>query len=277
MSFPIFKDFDKSVSDIFSEEFDYKYALKVKSSGPSNTTLTTNTNYDTKENKLVPKLSLKWAHASGFTLEKLEVDQGLKVAVETSLTGVAPGLKLEFKGNDADKADLSVTYKCPAATVTGEFDISQLASAKASVFGGNGPFGVGANADLKIAKSSVESATFGVGVSYAVQKTAFFALRADKNFSNYTALASYNTKCPLSGKDLVLATQVGHNAKDTTASVASVYKCCPDAGFKFKVATNGVFSASLKQVFDKKLTVIATAEVPLQLNTFKVGVNATLG
>ena len=207
----------------------------------------------------------------------MEVDQGLKVAVETSLTGAAPGLKLEFKGNDSDKADLSFTYKAPAVTVTGEFDISQLSSAKTSVFGGNGPFGAGVNADFKIAKSNIESSTFGAGVSYTVPKTAFFAVRAEKNFSNFTALTSYNTKCPLSGKDMTLAGQVNHNAKDTTATVATVYKFCPDAGLKVKFGSNGVVAASLKQVFDKKFTLVTTAEVPLQLNTVKLGVNATLG
>jgi len=37
MSFPTFKDLDKSVADIFNEDFDYKYTLKVKSAGPQNT------------------------------------------------------------------------------------------------------------------------------------------------------------------------------------------------------------------------------------------------
>lgn len=277
MSLPTFKDLDKSVADIFNEDFDYKYTLKVKSAGPQNTTLTTNTQYDANQNKLIPKLSLKWAHASGFTLEKLEAAQDLTFNLETSLTGAAPGLKLEFKGNDKDKADLSFSYKVPQATVTGDFDISNLASAKASFVAGNGPIAGGANVDLKIAKSNIESATFGLGFSYTVPKVAFVALRADKNFSNYSGLASYNTTDPISGKPLTLAGQVGFSGKDTTASVGSVFNWCPEASLKLKVSTNGVFAASLKQTFDKKFTVISTTEVPLQLNTVKFGVNATLG
>lgn len=277
MSFPTFKDLDKSVADIFNEDFDYKYTLKVKSAGPQNTTLTTNTQYDNNQNKLIPKLSLKWAHPSGFTLEKLEAAQDLAFNLETSLTGAAPGLKLEFKGNDKDKADLSFTYKVPQATITGDFDISNLASAKASFVTGHGDISGGANVDLKIAKSNIESATFGAGLTYALPKSAFFALRADKNFSNYSGLLSYNTTDPLSGKPLTLATQVGFSGKDTTASVASVFNWCPEASLKVKVSTNGVLSASLKQNFDKKLSVVSTTEVPFQLNTFKFGVNATLG
>lgn len=275
MSFPTFKDLDKSVADIFNEDFDYKYTLKVKSAGPQNTTLTTNTQYDANQNKLIPKLSLKWAHPSGFTLEKLEAAQDLTFNLETSLTGAAPGLKLEFKGNDKDKADLSFSYKVPQATITGEFDISNLAGAKASFVAGSGPVAGGANVDLKIAKSTIESATFGLGLSYTVPKVAFVALRADKNLSNYNGYVSYNTN--LSGKPLTLAAQVGFSGKDTTATVASVVNICPEASLKMKVNTNGVFSASLKQNFEKKFSVVSTAEVPLQLNTFKFGVNATLG
>ena len=33
--FPVYKDFDKSVTDIFTEDFDCKYNLKVKSVGPA--------------------------------------------------------------------------------------------------------------------------------------------------------------------------------------------------------------------------------------------------
>jgi len=277
MSFPNFKDLDKSVADIFSEEFDYKYTLKVKSAGPWNTTLTNTTTYDTKDNKLVPKLSLKWAHPSGFTLEKLEASQDLKFNLETSLANAAPGLKLEFKGNDSDKADLSFTYKIPQATVTGDFDISNLASAKASVVSGTESIAAGANVDLKIAKSAIESATFGAGLAYTHQNKAFIALRADKNFTNFSALASYKAVDPLSGKPLTLAAQVGHSGKETTASVASVFNWCNECNLKVKFSSNGVFAASLKNVCEKKLTVIGTAEVPLQLNTVKLGVNATLG
>jgi len=277
MSFPTFKDLDKAAADLFGEEFDYKYTLKVKSSGPSNTTITTNTQYDTKTNSLVPKIALKWAHPSGFTLEKLEATQDLKFNLETSLSNAAPGLKLEFKGNDEEKADLSFTYKIPQATLTGEFDIVKLSSVKGSFVAGSGAIAGGASVDLKIAKSTVDSATVNAGVTYALP-SAFFALRAEKNFNNYSGLASWNTVCPVSGRPMTVAGQVGYSGKEITAAALSSWQCCPDTcSFKFKVNNNGVFGGSLKKVFEKKFTVITAAEVPMQLNTVKLGVNCTLG
>jgi hypothetical protein len=234
-------------------------------------TLTSNTQYCEKENKLVPKVAVKWAHASGFTLEKFESTVDAKFALETSLTGAAPGLKLEFKGNDAEKADLLFTYKHDLATVTGEFDISGFSAAKLSVSAGTGAVAVGGSADVKISKAAVESTTFNLGLGYTVPKI-FAGLRAEKNFSNYAALVSYNVK-----DDLTVVAKVTHSAKETGATVGAVHKCNPDTTLKAKVTSGGVFSASVKQAFDKKFTVTGSAEIPSNLNNLKFGVNATLG
>lgn len=93
-----------------------------------------------KDNKLVPKIAVKYAGPNGFTIDKLEAASDSKLTVETSLTGLTQGLKLEFKGNESDKGDLSFTYNLPAVTLTGEFDATKFSSAKASISGGHGPF-----------------------------------------------------------------------------------------------------------------------------------------
>jgi hypothetical protein len=272
MAYSTFKDFDKCVTDLLDDDFDSKFSLKVKSSGPANTTITTNTQLDCKTNKLVPKLTTKWVHASGFTLEKLEFSSDCKTTVETSLSNLTPGLKLEFKGNECDKADVSVTYALPIATMTGEFDINNFSSVKASVNGGQGPFTLGASADLKIAKSAVESTTFNVGAGYTIPKQAFFGFRANKNFADFSGLFSY-----ILNKDTSLAAVVSHGTKGVCATALASYRCNPDTVIKAKVNTCGVFSASVKQAFEKKFTVVGSAEIPSDFNAVKFGINATLG
>ncbi len=221
---------------------------------------------------MVPKLTTKWTHASGFTLEKLEFSPDCKTTVETSLTGLAPGLKLEFKGNETDKADLSFNYAVPLATITGEFDINNFSSVKTSVNGGQGAFTAGASADLKIAKSSIESTTFGVGAGYTIPKQLFVGVRANKNFADFSALFSY-----IVNKDITVAAVASHSAKGPAATVATAYKCNPDTVIKVKANSSGVLSASVKQAFEKKFSVVGSAEIPSDFNNVKFGVNATLG
>jgi len=272
MSFSTFKDFDKAITDLLNDDFDSKFSLKVKSTGPFNTTVTTNTQLCTKSNKLVPKLTTKWAHNSGFTLEKLEFASDLKATVETSLVNTVPGLKLEFKGNESEKADVSFTYTHAAATLTGEFDVNNFSSIKTSVNGGNGPYTVGASADIKIAKSTVESHALHIGAGYTIPKQAFVGIRAFKNFTEFSALFSY-----VVNKDATVAGTVHHGSKGTAGTLATVYKCNPDTTIKVKAHTSGVISASVKQQFEKKFSVVGSVEAPHDFNNVKFGINAVLG
>lgn len=270
MSYPVFKDYDKSSAELINDDFDQKYTLKIKSGGPANTTITTNTTL--KDGSLIPKVSAKWSHASGFTLEKFEVSPDCKMTVETSLTGIAPGLKMEYKGNDTDKADLSVTYKVPQATVTADFDIHNFSSAKASVCSGVNDVTFGGNVNLKIAKASVDSASCGFGVGYTVPKVMFAGVRANNNLASYSALFNYTAQ-----PNVTLGGQVDYAPKATSAVLAAAYTCNPDTTIKVKATTGGVFYASVKQACAKKFTVVGSAEVPSSFNTVKFGVNATLG
>ncbi len=228
---------------------------------------------DTKSNKLVPKLTNKWVHpTSGFSLEKFEISSDLKTTVEVALAKLTPGLKLEFKGNESDKADVSFNYAVPAATITGDLDINSFSSFKTSVNGGQGPFTIGASADLKIAKSSVESTTFAVGAGYTQPKQFFVGLRANKNFADFSAVFSY-----VVNNDVTVAGVANHGSKGPSASLATVYKCNTDTTVKVKANTAGVFSASIKQAFEKKFSVVGSAEIPSDFNAVKFGINATLG
>lgn len=278
-NWPAFNKFDSAQADLLGDDFDSKYSLKVKSAGPYGTTLTSTTTFkESKDGKgccnctLVPKLAVKYAHSSGFTVEKFEVTDTAKATIETSLVGVAPGLKMEFKGNDSDKADLSFKYVAPVATVTGEVDAYGFKSAKASVCSGHGDITVGANANIKVDKMAVQSTTFGLGMGYKMPNI-FVGLRADNNLSKYSARWSYD-----GFKGVNVAGDVVHD-KDVNASVVGAWNCNPDTNLKLKVATNdgGILYASCKQSFPNKFSVIGSAEVPVSMNNIKFGLNATLG
>jgi hypothetical protein len=272
MSFPVFKDFDKSTSELINDDFDNKYSLKIKSAGPEGTSITTNTTFDAKANSLSPKLSVKWAHDGGFALDKLEFSKDCKMTVETSLTKVAPGLKLEFKGNDTDKADLLMTYKMPQATITGEYDMHGFSSASASICSGSGAISAGASISAKFGGKSEITPSLGLGYT---APDLFVGLRANSILNNpsYSGLVSYGGI----RKDVVVAGSASMKDNSTVATIATQYTCNPATTIKVKFDTKGVVAASIKQDLAKKFSVVGSAELSGDYSCPKIGINATLG
>jgi len=258
-----------------NDDFDAKYTLKIKSAGPADTTITTNVQYASKDGKasLKPKVSLKWPHASGFTLEKFEFAPDCKMTVETSLKNTLPGLKLEFKGNDADKADLSFEYSIPNAKFAGEFDMNNLSKGEASVSSGYEAFTGGLSAKFSSGKDDkAVKVALGLGLAHNVPKVCFMAARAKDNFSAFSLLFSYTQL-----KDVDIAGSVDYSSKASLATLVAKYKVDSTTTFKAKATTDGVVSASLKKAFEKKFAVVGSVEVPSDLKTVKWGLNATLG
>jgi len=278
MSVPVYKDLDKSVSDLINDDFDSKYSIKIKSTGPYGVVITTNTTFDEKEKKLGAKLAAKYAHTSGFVIDKLEVSADGKVSTETSLTGAAPGLKLEFKGNDSNKGDLSWVYSAtPTSSFTGEFDALNFKKASTSLTVSQGAVVGGASVDAAFDKNGLESTKVGVGLSYSVPKFLFAGLKASNNFSNYSGFFSY-----LVSKELTLIGQVAHATAGKTVGTSGVfggvYQYCPNLTLKLKATSTGVINASVKKQLQPKFTVVGSLEVPSSsLSGSKFGVNATLG
>jgi len=218
-------------------------------------------------------VAFKWPHESGFTLEKLEFSPDVALTVETSLVGALPGLKLEYKGNDSDKSDLSLLYKIPGATFTADFDILNLSKAEASISTGKGDFTGGlsalfsSNADSKQIKIST-----GLGLAYTVPKVGFAAVRAKDNFSAYSLLLSYSSIPKVS-----VAGGVDYSPKKTLGTIVASYSYDNSLTLKAKATTEGIFSASIKKSFEKKFAVVGSVEVPRTMKSFKWGLNATLG
>ena len=231
--------------------------------------------YDpTKESKLSTKLSGKWGHPCGLTVDKLEFANDGKVTTETSLITTANGLKLEFKANDCDKGDLGFIYKHKNATITGEFDTLACSKANGSISLRHGRFAAGAIADIKIAKSSVSSAAYTLGGSFEMPNAVFAGVRISKNLSEYSGIVTFvaNPNSTLAG-NILYSTK----SKTTTGALATLYKLDADTTFKLKAASTGTLNASVKRQLDKKFVVIGSAEVPSSFSGLKFGVNATLG
>ena len=196
------------------------------------------------------------------------------MTTETSLITTADGLKFEFKANDSDKGDLGFIYKHKHVTVTGEIDTLACSKANGSISLKHGRFAAGAIADIKIAKSSINSSAFIVGGSFEIPNAVFAGARASKNLSEFSGIVTFvaNPNTVLAG-NILYATK----SKTTTGALACVYKFDADTSYKLKAASTGTLNASVKRQLDKKFVVIGSAEIPSSHSGFKFGVNATLG
>jgi len=240
----------------------------------SDVTLTSNTTLknipsEGSKDSLVSSLSAKWAHESGFSLDKIKYSgPGSPIEVENSLTKVVPNLKLEFQGNDTSKGDLLATYTLPVATLKAKVDIMSLGKTiEASATGGNGP--ITAGAQLKYSsKGDVD-----VDVSAFYKASPFAAgVTTSSLFKKFDLFALYDVN-----KEISVAAKVTAAAgADFKPIVAATYKCNPNTDLKAKLTTDGVLGLSIKQKLDKTLTVAAWAQATASKGAPVFGLKATL-
>jgi len=273
MSFPLYKDVDKAPRDLLKDDFDTKYSLKVKSEAPHGVSLTTTTDYNPAASVLPTKINLKWAHESGFAVDKFEIASADKITLETSLTGVAPGLKFEFKGVDAATGTLGVIYKHKYATLASELDIAGFSTFKSSVLGGSNGVSVGASADFSLS-DKFDVKDFSAAVAYTPCAGVFAGVKANKKFTEFNGAVGYKVKPNLS-----LAALIDVPKKSAYKfNIGASYKCQPETTVKVKVDNDGVIRTSVKQDLPKKLTLVGAAEVDVKnISQFNFGVTATLG
>jgi len=93
-----------------------------------------------------------------------------------------------------------------------------------------------------------------LGFGYTVPKSLFVGVRLNDNLSNYSALFSYAAH-----KNITLAGNLSYAGKDPAVTLASLYKCNPNTTLKVKAGTTGAISASVKQAFEKKFSVIVAS------------------
>jgi hypothetical protein len=273
MSLPQFKDWNKVVEDVFKDDFDLKYVLKAKNAAPNGLNVTTSTEFKNKGGKtsLNGKISTKWAQ-NGFSLDKFEIKDDGSIVTESSLTGVYPGVKLEFKGDDSLKADLGVIYSCSAATVTAEADVVEFSGVKASVWATSSGASFGGALDYKLNGGDLK--TLDVAASYPVNGT-FIGLKTSNKFSKFDASVSF----PAS-KQYTLAGLFGvtPDKSEISAAVAVVAKQNDNTTIKVKVNSDGILNASVKQSFSKTCSVVGATELNLRdPSAFKLGLTTTLG
>jgi hypothetical protein len=275
MSIALYKDLDKNTRDIFNDDFDTKYSLKVKSEAPQGVAVTTTTDCNCGGNAFTSKVSLKWAHeSSGFVVDKLEFAGRDKVKLESSLSGLAPGLKLEFKGASASSGNLGAIYKHQFATIATDLDVAGFSAANVSVLGGSNGVLAGASANLAFG-GKFEVKDYSAALGYKANFGLFASVVANKKFTEFNTAVQYQVKDNLTVAALCDCVPKSSSHK---INLAATFNCCPNTAVKVKVNNDGVINASVKHQLPKKMTVVGAAEFDTRnTSSINFGVTTTLG
>lgn len=275
MPFAVYKDILKSVEDIFAKDFakGSPFTLEVNADIPgAPSSLTATSTHDLKAgSKLGNTLSVDYAGPGGFKLDKMEFDPSEEGSynVETSISEVMDGLKLEFKGNDANKADLSLEYKHDMATVCAAVDATDFKSFSASVSTGFDSIKAGVSAAFKNGGSPNVAAA----LSYSAPKMTFGA-NLTNNFADIKGMFSMAID-----KDITVASNLtyGTAKKNVGANFAAVYKMGKTT-YKAKADMDKNVNFSVKSACAKGLTVTAWTKVAnLSPKSATVGAKVVLG
>lgn len=265
-----YKDLSKIASDLLDDDYTSKVFAKIKSNA-GNVKLTTETTR-ADGGALSSKVSMKFSGPSGFNVDKLQLLENGGNKIETSLTGVAPGLKFNFKGNlDKDAGDLGVEYTKGKLALTGEMDVIKLTKMNASLLTSMGALNVGGKVGYSFSKSSLTS--YDVGCSYA-SGPLFAAVMTDKKLSEANVNVHYKVN-----NDLKVATSSNHSASSPLGGFTVGASLATAAGTaKAKLNSDGLVNVCLNRELAKKVT--ATPSIQLtasNLSSLKWGVGFTIG
>jgi len=274
-AFNQFKDFDKSVKDALTDDFESKFTLKVHAEAPKGVKITTTTECSAGSSAFPTKVALKYEH-DGFAVDKLELSSCQKPILETSFSKVphAPGLKFTFKGVDSTTGTLGAVYKHQYATIAADLDVVNFTTLNTSVLGGSHGFLVGGGASFTLG-NNFEVKEFGGGVGYVPKEGVFVGVRSGNKCTDVKGSLQYQVQ-----PGLVASALVDYFPKTSTHSATAgvSYQCCPSTTTKVRVTDAGITSVSVKRDFGNKFTCNANATVDLkQLDAYVFGVSATLG
>jgi len=239
---PLFKNFAKSVTDLFKEQFEYKKQLKVKTTTSNGVTLETGAETASKTGGDFAgnlKATYKQADIGTFQAE-LHTSGSTKYSVKADK--LTKGLAVKISGDEKPAGKVEVDYAQEFFSSSLNVDVSKGATGVegAAVVGFDG-LSVGGQVKYDITGQAV--ADFNAGAEYAQPDFTVTVKTSDQAGKiNTSYLHKVNPDLTLAG---VFAYDIESSKRLLT--VGGSYKIDPQASTKVKLDTNGVFSALLEQ------------------------------
>jgi len=269
-----FGDISNPATDALNDDYTNKIFAKIKTkAGPVG--VTAEVNRQTKDDKtsLLSKLAFKWAGPSGFSIDKLTMKPDGHHAMETSISGLAPGLKLTFKGDDAEQGDLGVEYNKGAVSATADCDVIMGSQVNGSLcVAAKKNINVGGSATYDIKGSSLSSFSLGASVT---QGNIFAALTTNKlDKANLGLLYTVNS-------DLKVATSSSHSADKPLEklTVGCIFNAQNFGVLKGKFTSDGSIEGALLKDIAPKVSANPSFRISAHkpAETFSYGLGVTIG
>ena len=193
-------------------------------------------------------------------------------AIETSLSGLAPGLAFTFKGDDSDQGDIGVEYSQGLLSAAASCDVISASSLSGSFSLNKDALTLGSAATYSLKANDLDK--FSLGASY--NSGALFAAVTTTKLSKATLNVKYTVN-----KDLTLATSSTHSATSplSTVTLGAVYAAGDLGTLKAKVTSDGAVEAAVVKDIAKKVTVNPSVRVSAHRpsETWAYGLGITVG
>lgn len=281
-----FKDFGKATADLFNDDFSYKRKLKIKLPTPNGVTWTQDMELSNKG--VMGKLSAKYKHVSGISLDKLEFKTDGRVLGEASLE-VDPHLKLWVSAEDGRQdsgkpikshGKLGFEYVKPGAfTVESDVDVvngptvhgAAVVNVKGLLAGVEATYNT--QLDEKDQKPEFLDYNFGVGLEGKGWETSL------RSFNKVSSLqfALFNKVKPSVTVGVTLDYQFDKNTQGMT--IGGAFKPDNTTRVSAKVSSSALVSVAYSQQLTPFSTLLIASEVDAKdwaSDSHKFGIGLTL-
>lgn len=276
MSFPEYKDFDRSCRDALEEGFDTSYGLEVNATGPFGVNLTSATSACCGASEFPSTVKLNYSDPCGFNIDKLEVASMDSIVFESSFEpkGV-PGAKVGFASSNNGGGTLGVVYKHKLATITTDLDVGGFSSIQSSVLGGMHGFQAGAAVELSLINKD-QLSNYSAAFGWVPKEGLFTGLQANDKFGAVTTSLQYQATPKVNIAALVDFSPKAL-AESLKVSVGAEYAHCEGIIVKGKTSNDGIINASIKKTL-KNCSVTGAVELNAKdMKSFNFGATATVG
>jgi len=290
-------DIEKTATDLLKDDYKYGHVLKMKQATPQGVTVTSESTFpcpfpsccesssscgggrgssttaatNDSCSEVSTKLTTKYSHPSGFSVDKFQIDPNGAISTELGLSGVAPDLRFLLKTEASKKGELFLEFKQPHIAIKHSLDILDFNTATlAGSVSSNGVL-VGFNTSANLSTRALRE--YGLALSYRTP-TAFLSLKTSNQLANFSVASRLSLRNNLT---LVGQLDTTRDLGKKTFTLGCVVNYTPSTTLRAKVNSELVVTGALAHKVAKDVVVSGTVELDAKKTQHRGGICITLG